>query len=407
MDDVLEESRKFWDGHALRDPLWAILSDPSKKDGKWNIARFFQTGVSEIASLLYELDSRQIALHRGSALDFGCGAGRLTQALGPQFNRVVGVDISPEMVAVATRLNRFPQRVSYVSNHAANLKVFGDGTFNFIVSNIVLQHIPPAIARQYLQEFLRVLAPGGILVFQLPSHRRGPDDRPSPSAGRTMPDEAYQASLAVTGIPGRPLGPASEFTLDVAVTNGSAVEWSRQAFGVLRVGDHWLDRTGRMLLRDDGRSSLPETLRPGETGRVPLTIRTPPEAGEYLCEIDVAHEGVVWFEEKGSPTVRFTVRVGVQPPDGLWPATEAPQGFANQALQPVALPDESSIDLPAPGGANLLVDDPGAFPMYGIETDALRELIAAQGGTVLHAERDPSCGDEWVSYRYFVRTENK
>src|SRR5437588_118672 len=111
MIDVLHESRDYWDRHARRDPLWAILSDTAKKDGKWDVARFFQTGVSEIASLLYELDAQGIFPSRGAALDFGCGVGRLTQALAPHFDRVVGVDVSSCMQELATRLNQFPQSV--------------------------------------------------------------------------------------------------------------------------------------------------------------------------------------------------------------------------------------------------------------------------------------------------------
>jgi SAM-dependent methyltransferase len=50
--------------------------------------------------------------------------------------------------------------------------------FDFIVSNIVLKHVPPEIACSYIREFLRVLAPEGIAVFQLPSHHRRPETRP-------------------------------------------------------------------------------------------------------------------------------------------------------------------------------------------------------------------------------------
>jgi SAM-dependent methyltransferase len=38
-----------------------------------------------------------------------------------------------------------------------------------ILSWITLQHMRPRYARRYISEFLRVLAPGGLLVFQYPS----------------------------------------------------------------------------------------------------------------------------------------------------------------------------------------------------------------------------------------------
>ena len=38
---------------------------------------------------------------RRSALDFGCGIGRLSQALAEHFDQVYGVDISPKMIELA------------------------------------------------------------------------------------------------------------------------------------------------------------------------------------------------------------------------------------------------------------------------------------------------------------------
>lgn len=92
----------MWDWHAAENPLWAILSDPAKPDRRWNLSRFLQTGVREIEALRYDLAARQIELGRASALDFGCGVGRLTQALAPHFAQVVGVDISPKMIDIAS-----------------------------------------------------------------------------------------------------------------------------------------------------------------------------------------------------------------------------------------------------------------------------------------------------------------
>jgi SAM-dependent methyltransferase len=403
LTDALENSRTFWDGHAQRDPLWAIISDSDKKDGKWDLRRFFQTGIAEISSLFYELDSRRVPMRRRSALDFGCGVGRLTQALAPHFERVVGVDISPAMVELARGLNRFPREVSYVCNLAPDLHVFGDAEFDFVVSHIVLQHVRPEITLLYLDEFFRVLAPGGILVFQLPSHTRPPDDRaPTPSA-KVMPDAAYDASIAVIGVSGMVLRPASDVTLEVEVTNRSAFAWSPREFGVIRVGDHWLDGAGhRMLQRDDGRTSLPGTLHPGATCRLPLTIKAPPDEGDYQCEIDLAHEGVLWFHDKASPVARFAVRVSLQEAEAVFEG-EVPTSPADQRTERVPAPGDQWADVPVLGSAPAGAENLGDFPMYAVDTSTVAGLIASHGGTLLQIENDRSCGDAWVSYRYFVR----
>jgi hypothetical protein len=81
VNDFLRDSQALWDRHAAADPLWAILSDPAKKDRAWNLGRFFETGVAEVGGLLYELTTHGVDPARESALDFGCGVGRLAQAL--------------------------------------------------------------------------------------------------------------------------------------------------------------------------------------------------------------------------------------------------------------------------------------------------------------------------------------
>jgi SAM-dependent methyltransferase len=307
--DVLRDSQAFWDAHAARDPLWAVLSDAGKEGRRWDVGRFLQTGLNELALVFYDLESHGIQVRPGTALDFGCGVGRLTQGLARRFDRVIGVDVSSRMVDTAASLNQVPDRVSFVWNPQPDLRVFGEATFDFVYTNLVLQHIEPSLTRVYLGEFLRVLKPAGVLVFQLPSHER-PESEPVPGSVATpMPDEAYQAALALEGLP-RVLKAATPFTLEARVTNIGSIVWSRQAFGAITVGNHWLSPTGdRVLQRDDGRTPLPDSLAPGGTAWVPLTINAPATEGEYQCEFDLAHEGVRWFEDRGSKVVRVPITV--------------------------------------------------------------------------------------------------
>jgi SAM-dependent methyltransferase len=395
MTDALDDSRKFWDAHAERDPLWAVLSDAGKEERKWDVRRFFQTGVNEVALVFYQLESQGIEVSCGSALDFGCGVGRLTQALAQRFEKVVGVDVSPRMVDTAASLNRFPDHASYVWNDAPHLKTFNDRFFDFIYTNIVLQHIMPDVAVGYLREFLRILKPAGVLVFQLPSHKRGPNDPQLESSASPMPDEAYQAALVVAGIPNESVGSHAEITLDVDVRNISEMVWSQERFGVIKAGNHWLDQTGgRMLQCDDGRTALPEAVPPGGACRVALTITTPAVPGDYQCEIDLAHEGVRWFRDRDSAVVRFPVRVRE---DG-----------ATDKRAPVEASSETAVnvfdgDWPAAAPGDPRVADPGDFPMHGVHTEVVSQLIAAGGGELLERTADRSCGQDWISYRYFVR----
>jgi len=166
-DPDLDREAAAWDELGRRDPHWAILSEPGRQ-GSWDDEGFFATGRAEIDATLKEVGDLLSA--RRSALDFGCGLGRLTQALAVHFEKVIGVDVAASMIEGAQARNAFPDRVSYVVNTAATLP-FDDASFDFAYSILVLQHIPPKVAAGYISELVRVLRPGGVVVFQELSHR--------------------------------------------------------------------------------------------------------------------------------------------------------------------------------------------------------------------------------------------
>jgi len=175
----LQELQRNWNRFGKQDPLWAVISYPEKKGGKWELEEFFQMGKDDISDLYAYLDELGVGAPRRQALDFGCGVGRLTQALAEKFDKVIGVDIAPSMINLARHYNRFTNRCSYYLNERDDLSLFKDNSFDLVCSLITLQHIHPRYVKRYLAEFLRVLAPGGVLYFQLPSRYLGREETPA------------------------------------------------------------------------------------------------------------------------------------------------------------------------------------------------------------------------------------
>jgi len=162
--------KREWEDLAAVDPLWAILSQPERRGGRWDLEEFFRTGEADADRALANADKLGRPARRVRALDFGCGVGRVTRALSHRFGEAVGVDVSERMIEQARRLNAEITNATFLANAAPDLAQLEDVSFDLVYSRIVLQHLPSKTdVFRYLEEFLRVARPDGLVVFQLPA----------------------------------------------------------------------------------------------------------------------------------------------------------------------------------------------------------------------------------------------
>jgi SAM-dependent methyltransferase len=125
-------------------------------------------------------------------LDFGCGWGRIGRFFLRDFDAkdMVGVDIDPGMVAFCAQAN-LPGRFETIAN--GQPLPYADGHFRLITAYSVFTHLPPRLFRVWLAELLRVLAPGGQLVFTV----EPPRFLTMVEAITPDSDNAWMAALAV------------------------------------------------------------------------------------------------------------------------------------------------------------------------------------------------------------------
>jgi len=95
----------------------------------------------------------------------GFGQDLLLDALVTMYPMVVGMDISPAVVAAAKR--RVPGARCVVSD--ASALPFSTRSFDLIVSISTLDHLPPALLSGALGELCRALKPAGCLILTLDS----------------------------------------------------------------------------------------------------------------------------------------------------------------------------------------------------------------------------------------------
>jgi trans-aconitate methyltransferase len=223
----LRQLQKHWNFFGKSDPLWAVLTHPEKRNARWNAEEFFQTGINEINGAVSYVESIHPLPSKKRALDFGCGVGRLTQALALHFEQVSGVDISPVMIEHARTYNKFGDRCEYIHNERSDLSILPSNRFDFIYSNITLQHMPPHYTKLYLREFMRLLNPDGLLLFQLPSDRSGKF-----ASIRSLPRRIYHHVLY----------PSSPFMDMRGIPKDNVVRWLTKHGG--KVLDFIPDRSG-------------------------------------------------------------------------------------------------------------------------------------------------------------------
>ncbi|EDY81148.1 Methyltransferase domain family [Verrucomicrobiia bacterium DG1235] len=166
----LSRLQKNFESLAAEDPLWTVLSDKSKKGGKWDPEEFYQSGEDCIRGLQERLAQIDISLAGATALDFGCGVGRLTFPLSRRFEKAIGVDISKSMIDAANQNANRGKNCQFILNTENTLSFLSPESLDFAYSDIVFQHIAPRYSKRYFIEIAKALKPSGIFAFQLPSH---------------------------------------------------------------------------------------------------------------------------------------------------------------------------------------------------------------------------------------------
>lgn len=159
-----------WRLWGERDPYYAVLTDPRFRSHSIDANRqeFFKSGQAFVAHWLAQFERHFGVLSRERALDFGCGVGRLTIPLSEHFGAVVGLDIAPAMLEEARR-NSAGRAIDYLQSDDTLSQI--EGTFDFVNSCIVLQHIPVARGMVLLYQLLGRVRPGGGCLIQLSTKR--------------------------------------------------------------------------------------------------------------------------------------------------------------------------------------------------------------------------------------------
>ncbi len=156
--------RRDWDERARKNAFHYIAS--WRKD--WDLESFLTSGEEDFQRLVVPMLTRcGLPVAGERMLEVGCGAGRMTHSFARRFAQVYALDLSLEMLGRARQIHTEQKNILWLPSNGSDLSFVASDSMDFVFSYLVLQHLPREIlVFEYVREMLRVLRPGGMMLFQ-------------------------------------------------------------------------------------------------------------------------------------------------------------------------------------------------------------------------------------------------
>jgi SAM-dependent methyltransferase len=155
--------KSFWNRAADENPYWYVSSHGTY-DADRNLEEFWASGQA-----IWDDIRRVTGYAPGTGhtiVEIGCGVGRLTRVIAQEVRRVIALDISERMLALA-RQGNLPN-ADFRTAVGFTLPGIPDQSVDLALGYCVFQHLPShAALKSYLTEMHRVTKPGGLIAFTL------------------------------------------------------------------------------------------------------------------------------------------------------------------------------------------------------------------------------------------------
>jgi SAM-dependent methyltransferase len=187
----MSKQSRYWDGLSPL-ALDASVLDPNDRLGDKN--RY----IAELRNAAIVAALQHVA-PPGPVLDLGCGTGSLSSAIVGSGREVLGMDISPGLLA-RTKERGLADRALFAAFDGATLPV-KDASIAAITTYVVLNHVlDEAMLASLLKEMRRVLLPGGRVVAIEQVRARDTLDAAEWKHQRTLADFSQRFRAAGLGV---------------------------------------------------------------------------------------------------------------------------------------------------------------------------------------------------------------
>lgn len=179
--NIVEKMKTDWDRRAVHDARYWIATEDYRSDEV-----FDRSGETTAEAILTLVGGENGELDGFRVLDIGCGIGRVLKPMAARIGELVGIDVSPEMVAQSKVWLAGLSNVTTRVGSGVDLDGLEDQSFDLVYSYVAFQHMPHQVFNRYLRESHRVLRDDGWLVFQVYL-----GSRPDPKLGDTISLRVY------------------------------------------------------------------------------------------------------------------------------------------------------------------------------------------------------------------------
>lgn len=141
------------------------------------------------------------------------------------------------------------------------------------------------------------------------SDTSGVKDNSNIDNDKPLDNKAFNADITIANIE-NVYKPEEKVDILIKIKNISSITWHANLIkNPINIGNHWLDKDGKILINDQARAGIPKNMEPNSETHIKLPVVMPKMIGDYILEIDLLQENITWFASKGSKTARMNIVV--------------------------------------------------------------------------------------------------
>ena len=168
----MNKQKELWNKLAKENSKYYINSDKGKGITR---EQFVDSGLNDYIEHIYDDDLIMHAFRycRGlvNIVDLGCGIGRISEFMADDFDNVIGLDISGEMIREASKRLIEHTNIEFIETDGKSIPL-EDDSVDIVFSYLVFQHIKEReIVEKNFKEVYRVLKDEGLFKVRIRSDK--------------------------------------------------------------------------------------------------------------------------------------------------------------------------------------------------------------------------------------------